>query len=339
MFDRVSKGFARLAFSALLLGGLSQQHLEAAEVPDALNFGLIAPRDAEETRAHWQPLIARLSESLGRKVSITVYQAQGGIVQDFIDGKVDIAWMGNAPALSVVEAGAGSVFAQMVNRDGSTGYKSILMVHESSGLHTLAEVIAKAKTLEISMGDSKSTSGNLVPTYYAFQKNGVDNLQHTFSRVSVGSHQENLTRVATQQVQVGVANTEEYGFFTQDHPSLAAQIRVIWESPLIPQSPLLMREGLPAALKNQIRSFILGFGKTRDEKTILQKVNGLSRFRQSSNRQLVPIADLEMFKLRQSINSDSALTEQQRTLKIQETIERGSKLELRLKLGHELTGK
>lgn len=336
MFDRVSKGFARLVFAVAVVSGFSQHSLATAQILAPLNFGLISPRDVEETRSNWRPLIERLSNRLGYPVSITVYQVQAPMVQDFMDGKIDIAWMGNAPALSVVEAGAGSVFAQMVDLDGHTGYKSILVVHKSSGLQTLADVLAKASTLDLGIGDNKSTSGYLVPSYYAFQKNRIDSVQQAFRRVEVGSHQENLTRVAAKQVQVGVANSQEYAFFAQDHASLAGELRVVWESPLIPQSPLLMREKLPASLKNQIRDFVLGFGKTRDEKAILRKANGLSRFRQSSNRQLVPIADLEMFKLRQSINNDEQLTPQQREQKIRETIARGSQLELRLKLSGQL---
>ena len=50
-----------------------------------------------------------------------------------------------APALDVVEAGAGHVFAQMVTKDGSFGYKSILVVNRNQAVQTLSELISKAK--------------------------------------------------------------------------------------------------------------------------------------------------------------------------------------------------
>jgi len=241
--------------------------------------------------------------------------------------------MGNAPALDVVEAGAGEVFAQMVTQDGSFGYKSLLVAQNITPVKTLSDVIDHASALRFGDGDPKSTSGFLVPLYFAFHKNGVASAQAIFKSVEVGSHQQNLTKVAKGAVDVATANSEELAFFQRDFPDLAKHIKVVWESPLIPQSPLLWRVGLPDSLKQKVRKFVTGFA-ARDpaEKQILLTVNGLSRFRPSSNRQLVSIADLEMFKTRQAINHDKSLSKGERLARITEVIERGSRLELQLKL-------
>ncbi len=102
---------------------------------------------------------------------------------------------------------------------------------------------------------------------------------------------------------------------------------------MIPQSPLLWKVGLSDEFKQKIRKFVTGFA-ARDtvEKQILLTLNGLSRFRPSTNRQLVPIVDLEMFKTRQAINNDKTLSKDLRLARITEAIERGSRLELKLKL-------
>jgi phosphonate transport system substrate-binding protein len=132
---------------------------------------------------------------------------------------------------------------------------------------------------------------------------------------------------------VATCNNEELAFFAKDFPELASRIKVVWESPLIPQSPLVWRSGLASPLKKKIMKFVVGFGhNSSEEKDILLQVNGLSRFRESSNRQLVPIADLEMFKARQAINNDPSLSPAERTSRIETVIKRGSKLELKLKL-------
>lgn len=321
---------ASLAFLPLASGLQSVTWAQGS----TLVFGVIAPRAVEQTRANWAPFVKRLGVSVGQPVELKVYEKQELMVKDFVSGVIDLGWMGNAPALEVVEAGKGAVFAQMVHIKGGFGYKSILIVPQSAPLSTLNDVLAVSNTLRFSNGEPKSTSGFLVPLYFAFQKNGVNDPGSIFKTAEIGSHQQNLKKVAEGKVDVATANSEELGFFARDFPDLAKNIKTVWESPLIPQSPLLWKSSLSVEVKRKIKNFVFGFGENSlDEKQILEKVNGLARFRPSSNLQLVPIADLEMFKARQAINNDSTLSKEERTKRINEVIQRGSQIELRLKLG------
>lgn len=307
---------------------------QATTQSSTLVFGLISPRAPAETRANWEPFVKRLGMAISHPVELRVYESQGELVKAFIAGEIDVAWMGNAPALDVVGAAAGDIFAQMVTQDGSVGYKSILVVHRSLPVQALNQVFDKAKSLRFSDGDPKSTSGYLVPLYFAFNKNGINNPKAIFKSVEIGSHQQNMVKVAHGAVDVATANTEELAFFQRDFPDIAKNVKSVWESPLIPQSPLLWRTSLSPGLKKVIKKFVIDFGASDpEEKRILLTVNGLSRFRSSSNRQLVPIADLEMFKTRQAINNDKSLSDGERHKRITAAIERGSRLELRLKLG------
>ena len=305
----------------------------AASSARAFTFGLITPRAAEQTRDSWRPFVERLGASLKVPIELRVFAEQGELVSAFRQGEIDLAWMGNAPALDVVESGAGAVYAQMVTKDGSFGYNSVLVVPRASTLRSLNDVLARARELRFGDGDLKSTSGHLVPTYFAFQKNGIDDARTLFKSVSNASHQRNLTMASRGEVDVATANTEELRFFEHDFPAMARQIRVIWESPLIPQSPLLWRTSLPAEMRRKVLQFTIGFGgKDAEQRRILEQVNSLSGFRQSNNRQLVAVADIEMFKARQAINNDKSLSAQERARRIDEVIRRGSRLDLLLKL-------
>jgi len=331
----IHRRIAMHGLAALCAGQLlpCAARVQPAADQSMLAFGLISPRAAAETRANWEPFIKLLGAGIRRPIDIRVYESQGALVTAFSGGEIDLAWMGNVPALDVVASGAGNVFAQMVPQDGSMGYKSILVMHRTSPIQALKPLIEKAPGLRFGDGDPKSTSGHLVPRYFAFAKNGVSNPAEIFKSVEIGSHQQNLSKVAKQEVDVATANNEELSFFQRDFADLAKELKVIWESPLIPQSPLLWKASLPEALKASIRKFVVGFGASDpEEKRILLGVNGLSRFRSSNNRQLVPIADLEMFKARQAINDDKGLSPAERQARIAQAIDRGSRLELRLKM-------
>lgn len=320
------------ALAAACLGLLRPAQAQTKVAPATLVFGLISPRAPEETRANWGPFAKRLGVAAAQAMELRVYTTQGELVKAFMAKEIDIAWMGNVPALEIVENGIGEIFAQMVSQDGSVGYKSILIAHRDSPIQSLEQLLQQAKSLRFSDGDPKSTSGYLVPLYFAFHKSGINNAKSIFQSVEVGSHQQNLAKVAQGTVDIATTNNEELAFFQRDFPDLAQNVKPVWESPLIPQSPLLWKTSLSPELKKAIQKFVLGFGASSpEEKRILLAVNGLSRFRASSNRQLVPIADLEMFKARQAIHNDKTLSDSERLQRIDQAIERGSRLELRLK--------
>jgi phosphonate transport system substrate-binding protein len=325
----------RAILGSMLGGGLSswamgQQARRGTGSP--LVFGLITPRSAEQTRQSWLPFVQRMAAALQRPIELQMFAEQSELISRFANNSVDLAWMGNAAALDAVLTGNAAVFAQMITKDGSYGYRSILVVPTRSAVTTLVDAIEAGKTLRFGDGDLKSMSGHAVPAYFAFQKHGVNNANSLFLSVTHNSHQKNLTLAANDELDLVTANNDELAFFARDYPTLAKKVRVVWESPLIPQSPLVWRTSLPLDFRLHVLRFTLGFGKSAEEKNILLEMNSLSGFRQSSNRQLVAVADIEMFKARKAIDDDPALSVEERGRRIDDVMRRAAKLDLMLKL-------
>lgn len=314
------------------LGGVSVPARAQTRATRPLVFGLITPRAAEQTRKHWLLFVERMSASLQQPIDLQQFSDPNELVSRFAHGTMDLAWMGNSAALDAVLTGNASVFAQMITKDGRSGYQSILVVPARSPLKSVAEAIRKGKTLRFGDGDLKSTSGHAVPAYFAFQKNGVDNVDTVFRTVTHYSHQKNLSLVANEELDLATANNEELAFFSRDFPALAGNLRVVWESPVITQSPLVWRNGLPLDLKRRVLQFVVDFGKSDDQRRILDDMNALSGFRQSSNRQLAAVADIEMFKARKAIADDASLSPAERTRRIDDAMRRSSRIDLMLKL-------
>lgn len=301
-----------------------------ARTEDALVFGLITPRDSTTVVAAWNPFLQRLARTIGRE--IRAWPATNGeMVEAFRQGKVDLAWVGNAPALEIVESGTGEVFAQLVTAQGRTGYQSILVTHKDSPLQTLEQAQQAERRLVFGDGELKSTSGHLVPLYYAFVKRGINDPGTLYREVRHSSHRANLLMAARREVDFATANDVELELFAADNPSLAKALRVIWISPDIPQSPLVWRLSLPPSLRQRIQQAVVGFGQDPAERAILRGVNDLSGFRKSRNRQLVTVADIEMFAAWQHVNNSSTLSPVEKLERIAQISKRASRLELRLK--------
>lgn len=314
----------------VLAAPLQPRQASAGEPP--LVFGLITPRDRDKTLAAWQPFLQRIAGPIGRAIEAWTAATPQQLVEQFRAGRIDLAWVGNASALDIVEGGDGEVFAQMVTLDGRFGYESILVTHQDSGLKTLDDVQQPTRKLVFGDGELRSTSGHLVPLYYAFVKRGINDPGLLYREIRHASHRQNLLMAARKEVDFACANNEELSLFAQEQPALAKLLRVIWRSPPIPQSPLVWKLALPQPLRKRIQEVVVGFGQhDAGERAILRGVNDLSGFRKSRNHQLVTVADVEMFAAWQQVNNDRGLSGDEKARRIAAISARASRLELRLK--------
>jgi phosphonate transport system substrate-binding protein len=189
--------------------------------------------------------------------------------------------------------------------DGTFGYHGLLITHKDSPYKSLDDVFKNGKSINFGIGDPNSTSGFLVPTFYVFAKNKVD-YRTAFKTIRNASHGANIQAVLAKQIDVATNNTEEIIKLQASKPELASQLRTIWESPLIPSDPFVWRKDLDPAVKAKIKAFVVGYAKTdADEKAILKNIYNYGGFRESSNDQLIPIRQLELFKQRSNVENDA----------------------------------
>jgi phosphonate transport system substrate-binding protein len=272
-----------------------------------INFGIISTEATQNLKADWQPLIDDMIKQTGMKVTAFFAPDYAGIIEGMRFNKVHVAWLGNKSAMEAVDRSNGEVFAQMVNADGTQGYYSHLIVHKDSTINTLDDVLKNGKSLSFGNGDPNSTSGFLVPGFYVFAKNKVD-AKSLFKVVRSANHETNALAVANKQVDIATNNSENLDKIKDRQPEKFKDIRIVWTSPLIPLDPLVLHKELPAAAKEKIKTFFYNYGKTdAREKEILMKISKLSGFKASTNAQLTPIRELDLFGKRNKIESDTTI--------------------------------
>ena len=283
-----------------------------------INFGIISTEATQNLKADWQPLIDDMIKQTGMKVTAFFAPDYAGIIEGMRFNKVQVAWLGNKSAMEAVDRSNGEVFAQMVNADGTQGYYSHLIVHKDSTINTLDDVLKNGKSFSFGNGDPNSTSGFLVPGFYVFAKNKVDT-KSFFRVVRSANHETNALAVANKQVDIATNNSENLDKIKDRQPEKFKDIRIVWTSPLIPLDPLVLHKELPAAAKEKIKTFFYNYGKTdAREKEILMKISKLSGFKASTNAQLTPIRELDLFGKRNKIESDTTIAAVDRTRQLAE---------------------
>ncbi|QHE90852.1 phosphonate ABC transporter substrate-binding protein [Pandoraea fibrosis] len=287
-----------------LLAGAAMIASVAAAHAQEINFGIISTDSSAALRQRWQPLIDDMEKQTGLKVTPFFATDYAGVIEGMRFNKVQLAWMGNKGAMEAVDRSQGEVFAKIMYADGTEGYYSLLISNKSSPYKTLDDVIKNGKKINFGLGDPTSTSGTLVPGYYVFAKNNIDPRTY-FKTARSSNHGANLMAVLNNQIDVATNNTEELNKLEATQPEKAKQVQVIWKSPLIPSDPLLWRKDLPDATKKKIRDFFLAYGKDAHEKEVLKNIYNYGGFRASSDAQLLPIRQLELFKQKVQLESDA----------------------------------
>ena len=283
--------------------------LSAGANAQDINFGIISTESTQNLKQDWEPLIKDMEKQTGMKVTAFFAPDYAGIIEGMRFNKVQLAWLGNKSAMEAVDRASGEVFAQMVNADGSQGYYSHLIVHKDSPHNTLDDILKNGKSLSFGNGDPNSTSGFLVPSFYVFAKNNIDAKTH-FRVTRSANHETNALAVANKQVDVATNNSENLEKVQNRFPEKFNNIKIVWTSPLIALDPLVMRKDIPAATKAKLKQFFYSYGKTdAREKEVLIKISKLSGFKESSNSQLQPIRQLDLFSKRTKIESDSVISE------------------------------
>jgi phosphonate transport system substrate-binding protein len=283
-----------------------------------INFGVIATDSASTQRERWEPFFRDMEKKTGLTVKSFYAPDYAGVIEAMRFNKVQVAWFGNKSAMEAVDRANGEVFAQVMFADGTFGYKGLLITRQDSALKTLDDVFKNGKSLNFGIGDPNSTSGFLVPTFYLFAQNKVD-YRTTFKTIRNASHGANIQGVLAKQIDVATNNTEELDKLKASKPELASQLRVLWESPLIPSDPFVWRTDLDPAVKAKLKTFVINYAKTDpEEKAILKNIYNYGGFRESNNEQLVPIRQLELFKDRSKIEHDAALDEKERAKRLAE---------------------
>lgn len=283
---------AALALSAC---GKPAETPAAGAAPSELTFSILSAENQTSMEPLWTPLLTDMSEQIGVRVKPYFATNYTSLVEAMRFKQVHMGWFSASPALQAVRRADAEVLGRVVDAGGDATYKSVIIVRKGSGI-TLDKLLACDKRLNFGLGDTQSTSGTLAPMAYLFTPKGVEPSK-CFKSVRSASHQANAFSVANGVLDVATNNSVGMIFFRRQNPELADKVEVIWESPPLPESSIVVRKDLDPALKEKIRQFFLTYGTGADEKAAKQRevLKGLAYggFKPADNSYLDPVREME----------------------------------------------
>ncbi|MEI9965559.1 MAG: phosphate/phosphite/phosphonate ABC transporter substrate-binding protein [Caulobacteraceae bacterium] len=286
--------------AALILAGCAKTGGGGADSatlkPDVINFSILSAEDQQSMASVWQPLLDDMQKDTGLKVKAFYASNYTALVEAMRFKQVQVGWFSANPAVEATKRADAEVLGRIIDKGGEGGtYESVLITRKGSGI-TLDDVLKCGKRYTFGIGDAESTSGTLAPMTYVFMPHNIEPTD-CFKTVRSASHQSNMFSVANGVLDVATNNTVGILFAKRENPALAAKIQVIWTSPPLPESCILVRKDLDPAIKEKLRHFFLTYGTQpgpegdRQRKVLDQLTYG--GFRQADDSYLDPVRQMQ----------------------------------------------
>lgn len=260
----------------------------------------------DETRAAWLPLVQDMGKKNGIATDL-VTASQAEIVAALRDGKIDVAWLSSSTAIDAVVDANAQAFALYFNVNGTNGYKGVIITRADSGISTLDQAFTPGR-YTYAGGAKTSTSDYVLPQALLFSKRNTTPEQ-LFKSVTIGGHFPNLDALWGKKVDVAVNNSTDLAVFQERNPEAKAGIRVLWESPLVPNDVLMTRASTPAAHKAKMQAIFLDYAKTdATEKELFRNASGIRNFVAADNKLLDPVTEFNFGAERAAIEGNASLS-------------------------------
>jgi len=264
---RALVGLASVALLALSACGGGSSKSE-----DEITFSILSTESAQNMESYWAPILADMEKQTGLKVKPFFSSNYSALIEAMRFEQTDLGWFSNQSGLEAVRRSGGEVFARTFDPSGVDGYKSVIIVPVDSPIKTVDDLLKCDKSIDFGMGDKKSTSGTLVPMTYVFIPAGKKP-ENCFKTVLSSNHQANLFAVANGRLGAATNNSTALALNRARQEGQAERVRVIWESPNLPEDPLVWRKNLDPAKKEKVRQFFLTYGQGDTPEAKRQRAN------------------------------------------------------------------
>lgn len=228
-----------------------------ADAPDVLRLALIPAEDIEETIKRFEPARQYLEKELGTKIEMFRATDYTAVVEAMRAKKIEVAWFGPLSYVLAAERANARPIVAVGGADGKVGvYYSVLLANRDSGVQNLDDVKARAAELTLAFVDPASTSGYLIPKGF-FKSIGID-VDAAFEEVVfAGGHDAAVLAVHARTADLATTTDARHRRSVEAGIIDPEDVRIIWKSDPIPNSPIAVRGDLSESLIKRIQQALL----------------------------------------------------------------------------------
>ncbi|TIL84446.1 MAG: phosphonate ABC transporter substrate-binding protein [Mesorhizobium sp.] len=259
--------FGAVSIIAMAVGAVQAQDLKEFRV------GILGGENEADRLRNYQCFADHIKQVLGvEKVSLFPAADYDGVIQGLLGGTLDFAELGASAYAKVYLENKDAVqpILTTIQTDGSTGYRAVMVARADSGINTLADMKGK----KLGFADPDSTSGYLIPVTSLPKDIGMDVKSYFASTGFGGGHEQLVLEVLKGTFDAGTTWASGVGDFNDGYSSGNLRKMVdkgvlkmddlveLWQSPLIPNGPLVVRSSIDAGARQKITDFLTKLPQT-----------------------------------------------------------------------------
>ena len=284
------RGVLGIALLALVpgMGCRSKTALDANGVPYTLVVAVFEGDNPGETSKILDQVKPYLEKKLGIPVEFQKSTDYTTVIEAMTSGKVHMAYLS---PFSYILATQKQKLVPLVS-PGFNGkpftYRSMIITSPHSGLNTMDDVKARARNLTLCFADPASTSGHLIPMAY-LTSIGLDPKTAFKQTMFAGSHYASILSVKSGKVDLGCAFALAYDKMMREGLIHEGDLKVLWTSDPIVESPICMRPEVNTAFTEKVRQAYLDM--PRDAHEVFHEYMAMYFPKQADSMSYIPAND------------------------------------------------
>lgn len=234
-----------------------------------LRVGVVLASNAPYRLAQLEPFRLYLQDKLGLPVEIAPERSYRALIEAQESARIPYA-IHTASSFAAAAAACGCVEAVAVPTamDGAKGFHAILLARSDGAIGSLAD----AKGARLALAPADSMTGYLLPMK-EFEKEGIDPASYFAATSTLADQRSAVAALLRGETDVAAAWSSLTGDFTAGYSfgvlaDMVAsaelsmdEVRVIWQSPLIPFGPHVVRSDLPEELRSLLKDALLALAE------------------------------------------------------------------------------
>jgi len=245
-------------------GCKNKASLDDRGMPKTLMVAVFGSEDPRLIRALYEPVGKYLQKKLGIPVEMVYTTDYAAVIEALKAKKVHMAYL--SPFSYIIAAKNANITPIIVLGAGGkpSMYYSNIITSTKSGINSMAEVKARAKSLSICFVDPESASGHLVPRAY-LTSIGLNPDTAFKETIFAGGHLASVYTVKSGKVDIGCTAKLVLDIMVSKGMLKKDDIKILWTSDAIVSDPVVVSNDLNKDLAKKIQSAYLSMGTDAPE--------------------------------------------------------------------------
>jgi len=163
-------------------------------------------------------------------------------------------------------------------------FRGIILVRKDSGIREVADLKGKA----VSYPAATALAASMMPQYY-LHTHGIDVNRDIVNRY-VGSQESSIMNVLRGDVAAGATWPVPWKSFSAEHPEMASQLEVKWETEPLLNNGWIVRKDTPAPIAEKFARLLFSLQESAQGRGMLERLP-ISRFEAATDETYRPVRD------------------------------------------------